>query len=871
MQQDILYDNVTAASPLHSNFRRPRVDKLLEEAIAFPLVLVTAGAGYGKTQAVSAFLDSHQDIAPIWLRLSRLDNFSTRFWESFVCAVKARNPELASDIYTMGFPNSAPLFHLFLHKLSDVFGSMEKPVLIFDDFHTITEPLIVRFIESLLNARLKNLSVILVGRTEPHLELQGYYTENLVYQITEADLCFTPEETKDYFRAHGIALQNDDFYKIYSGTQGWISAIYLVLLSLKKNDSAASHALAAAKPKIFELIEREIFTAHSSEVQRILIKLSFLESASIDVKIIKALSNHTANLMEEIEKNNRFIQFDPPTQSYRIHHLFLEFLFHKQRYCTQKEIEDVHYLAAQWHREQGAVIDALGHYRKCGHYEEIWDIMRHYDIDIPQEEAALLLDLIEEFPEAFLKEHPLIGVVQGRLFLNNGRLEDAVSKLSKIKETYEALPPDPENKAVLGEACVFLAMLSLAMRNYDFVELFKTADRCLPGGSVFVDNRLYLNNGNYSVAIENPAAGELEKFENAVICAMPYAAKAMSGCCCGAEYLTLAESAYYTNDMVKAESNAYETIYKARGQRQNDLVCIAYFTLIRAGIAKGNYLKAAGLLEELQKTVEKRSSTDCLSIIDNIEGWFYARLGDMDRVPDWIMAGEQNPGTLSPNRMGRDRLLRAYCLLQNGNYHELFAFTKYLEELYIRQGFLIPKIHAQIFQSIAAQKIHDTQQSVTALRAAYELAHANSLIMPFVEMGKYMRAVCDEARRYQAPNIPEEWLSRVYAKASTYAKHLHDVQAQYKNSTGYTEKKPYALTGRESEILQYLCQGLTRKEIADLLYLSTSTVKRTLKNIYGKMGAANSAEAVKLAVQSGLDGGISTTRERRAAGGSDVS
>lgn len=853
MGSNILYDNFTAIPSLHNHFWRPRIDKMLEDAIPYPLVAVTAGAGYGKTQAVAAFLKNHEDIVPIWLSLSKLDNLSMRFWESFVYAVNVQDAELSSALHTIGFPYSAQLFDLFLHKMSDALESVEKLVLIVDDFHLISEPAVIQFIGNLLSARLKNLSIILISRTQPQLDVQGLYTGKLTYRITEADLCFTLEEAKGYFTANGISLQDGELYEIHSETKGWIFPICLVLLSIKKDETAASHALTAVKQKIYELIEQKIFIGYSPETQKILIKLSFLESASVNISIIKALSDDGVNLIEEVEKANHFIQYDPFTQSYRIHHLFLEFLSSKQGRCTEKETEKVYYTAAQWYHGQGAVIDSLGYYQKCGHYEEIWGIIRCYDVDIPLEEAELLLSLIEEFPEDILTKYPLAGVVHGRLLLNNGRLEESRRELSKIKEAYEVLPPTPENRAVLGETCIFLAMVSLAMRDYDFVGLFKMADSCLPDGSTLTDNRLYLNNGNYSVSIDSPSAGELEKFKAAVNCAMPHASRAMNGCCCGAEYLTLAEAAYYTGDMAKAVSNAYETIYKAKQQRQNDLVCVAYFALIRASIAKGRYPKASGFLEELTEVVEKPDSVDCLSIIDIIRGWYYAKLGDLDKVPAWILKEEQSDRILSPNRTGRDLLLRADCLLESGDYYKFSAFTKHLEELYSKKSFLIPKLKTQVYKCIAARKIGDTEQSVTALRAAYDLAHGNSIIMPFVEMGKYMRAVCDDAKRREEPYIPGEWLDMIHAKAGTYGKYLSSARTQHKNSGRYAGKDPYSLTAKEKEILQHLCQGLTRKEIADTLRISTSTVKATLREIYGKMGAANSAEAVSIAIYSGLD------------------
>jgi DNA-binding NarL/FixJ family response regulator len=66
------------------------------------------------------------------------------------------------------------------------------------------------------------------------------------------------------------------------------------------------------------------------------------------------------------------------------------------------------------------------------------------------------------------------------------------------------------------------------------------------------------------------------------------------------------------------------------------------------------------------------------------------------------------------------------------------------------------------------------------------------------------------------------------------------------------EPRPDALRLREIEILRLVAQGLTNKEIADKLCLSTNTIKGYMKEILAKMGARNRVEAVVLAKERGL-------------------
>jgi two-component system, NarL family, response regulator YdfI len=60
------------------------------------------------------------------------------------------------------------------------------------------------------------------------------------------------------------------------------------------------------------------------------------------------------------------------------------------------------------------------------------------------------------------------------------------------------------------------------------------------------------------------------------------------------------------------------------------------------------------------------------------------------------------------------------------------------------------------------------------------------------------------------------------------------------------------LTERELEVLQLLAQGLANKQIAGRLGISAHTVKFHISSIYGKLGATNRTEAVRIGLKIGL-------------------
>ncbi len=65
------------------------------------------------------------------------------------------------------------------------------------------------------------------------------------------------------------------------------------------------------------------------------------------------------------------------------------------------------------------------------------------------------------------------------------------------------------------------------------------------------------------------------------------------------------------------------------------------------------------------------------------------------------------------------------------------------------------------------------------------------------------------------------------------------------------EQEGTRITPRETEILQMLARGLTTKEIADAVFVSTTTIDTHRKNLLAKTGVANTAELIVWAVTEG--------------------
>lgn len=105
---------------------------------------------------------------------------------------------------------------------------------------------------------------------------------------------------------------------------------------------------------------------------------------------------------------------------------------------------------------------------------------------------------------------------------------------------------------------------------------------------------------------------------------------------------------------------------------------------------------------------------------------------------------------------------------------------------------------------------------------------------------------------------PEEFLAMVHGVSRGEAPISRAVASKILGEFGRRvqaarpEDPAAKITPREREVLQFLTQGSTNKEIATLLCVSENTVKNHLKNILAKLHLQNRVQAVAFALREGI-------------------
>jgi DNA-binding NarL/FixJ family response regulator len=115
-----------------------------------------------------------------------------------------------------------------------------------------------------------------------------------------------------------------------------------------------------------------------------------------------------------------------------------------------------------------------------------------------------------------------------------------------------------------------------------------------------------------------------------------------------------------------------------------------------------------------------------------------------------------------------------------------------------------------------------------------------------------LRAVKAGASGYVLKHALADELIRVIRHVAAGGSHFDEVVVKAFLSDQQREKDLELLTPHELEVLRMVAAGATNREIAAQLYLSVDTVKSHLELVYRKLGVADRAHAVAVAMRKGL-------------------
>jgi DNA-binding CsgD family transcriptional regulator len=402
---------------------RARLNDRLARAARFPIALVVAPAGFGKSTALRDFLQtSHLDAVRFDVRREEqtLHAFARRFSEvldEIAPGIAAAFPAMQERMLSA---RDAP--HLVCDWFAEHFKDANATIVV-DDLHfAAADPGSIAFLAALVERTAERARWILAGRSDSDLPIASWLAYGRMDSpVDENDLRLTLDEALAAAGAAQPDVLPADIESLWDLTGGWPVAL---AIALRTRTQAADLRAAATREMIYRYLAEQVLAGVSPPQREFLLATSIF--ATFDVAIAKALHG-TAEFIAELRRDVAFLTEIAPGR-YRYHDLFRDFLESELQRRGREAWTAALSAGARLLEERGDVPGALALHTKAEDSSAILRVIESSGFALFERgQADALAAALEAVPEELRRRQPTALGLQAALDAARGYFEPARS------------------------------------------------------------------------------------------------------------------------------------------------------------------------------------------------------------------------------------------------------------------------------------------------------------------------------------------------------------------------------------------------------------------------------------------------------------
>ena len=829
------------------------------------MTVVCAGAGWGKTWATAAWAGSSAPGPVAWVSLDSNDNEPRAFWSYVVAAIR-RAAEVSAGNPLAELAPALTSDSAGLERIVAGLEQLREPlVLVLDDFHLIDDATVLSGVASLIRHAPGQLRLVLVTRADPTLPLHRLRVTHELAEVRSRDLAFDVGDAASMLAAAGVPVEQAGARLLVERTEGWPAGLRLAALHLSRPDTPNDPAGFAGDDKaLTEYLLGEVLSSLPEDLRRFLLRTSV--AAQVSSGLAEALTGEALSQrhLEALESSHAFVVgLGPGRRWFRYHALLREVLLHRLSAEDPASIPDLHRRAAHWFAAHGYPVEAMRHAAEAGD----WPLLARFFVT---RAAALLVSAdrsavqhaLEMIPPERLADGPELALCAAARLFVVGRYVEMRPHLAFAQERLSTLEPDLRTGSVVAGLLLSTAVLRIegdidgvldatgraldelagpgvtlpAATGYRAIALGNLGTALLWSGQVddavarLHEGLLETNGTRMEVtrinmlghlALAEAVSGRLHEghahAREAVdlVDARGWAPMFQAA----AAYLALAMIHFRWNDVAAAQ------LLLTQGEHSmGEPVTRWAATLLGAGMnaSLGRLDFAQRSLDELKQEVGERPLPGFL------QPWWARAEAEMDVSGLPSLRAEATPSEV---------VVAARALLEQGDPRGVDELLGPLRPGGQDHGFAV---EVWLLTALAADRLREEHRATEALRQAVELARAQNVRRPFVEL-EPEHVVRLLSMHQQLEPSQDEFVQALLADLDPEA---------HGPAVDLVLTDP--LTERELIVLRFLPTMMTNAEIADELFVSVNTVKAHLKHIFRKLGVASRREAVNRARELGV-------------------
>ncbi|WP_054697774.1 hypothetical protein [Syntrophomonas palmitatica] len=669
-----------------------RLRKKLEGILTAPVTVVEAPSGFGKSTAVRDYImESLPEGTPVyWWNAAEGDPVNS--WDRLCRELIHIDSSAGKELLAAGFPKLMSAWEIgqILRSIS----CSTQTVLVLDDFQYLQKELPYIFMSELLSCDVDRLHIVIITQTARPFQL-SFFEQAKVHLIRAEDLRLNEEDVRQYCRMCGVAVSPNEVRQIYEYTEGWIVALYLIILQIQRGEGY-SHSLG-----ILQLMENIVWKNLGDEEKRLLLHIAPFPGVTIEQINFLLQEHELPERILALLEETPFISYETDERRYVPHAILLETL--RRRLAAADAVTKRHCFrrAGDWYARTGDVGHAISCYLEVGEYEAFLSLpltgMTLVRINgTPFTDVAARM--LEECPPEIKRKHPVSLLRIAYALIGADQKDKAAKLLEEIRNIIKDISDETRQKALMGEWMLISAYLEFP----DIIKmepLIRKAAEMIGGRCKTLTAEEPFAFGMPMMILFHKTPGRLKE-EIEALSSVSGLLSVLTGIKNRGEVFMKGEVALYRNDLSEAELLVYQAAYHADAAGQWPIRMGAANLLGHAAFRRGKHSD----LPKYFKAIEESVGSDALSpyVMEMLRAGVYIWLELGKLLPQWLRDGK----TVYPDAPSWAKLYAGYIhlavLLQEQEYIRLLGTAEVLLKECREQGYLILELYVHILAAAAA-------------------------------------------------------------------------------------------------------------------------------------------------------------------------
>ncbi len=438
----IILSQVTPPAPRSNVLQRDRVTRLLQNALQYPVTILNAGTGYGKSTSLISFI-SGLTIPVFWFSVSTPDRDPALFLASLFSAFNQSGKNLGAEALRIVQNPDAELTEGLIVLINSVTANIqEQCLLVIDDFQELSQSgEVMKLMDWFIDHLPPSLHLIFSTRAALDFpSIHRWRAKGTVLELGKSELIFKPDEIEALFRSqYQVVLTPAEVEQLYQRIEGWAIGLQMVWQSIRTNPNKTIHQVLEddreSRTNLFAYLAEEVLERQTPEVQDFLIKTSILGFLEVETCDFLLDSQSSFNYLNDLFRSGLFVEQMRPGV-YRYHHIFREFLqsrlakIPELEYALNRKIASFFSAHQYWER-------AIGHLLFVEDYAQINRILE--DVGEKMIQAGRYESIrywIGRFPDAEKAHYPYINFLMGEMNRYSGHFEAALEDYRTAQRLY---------------------------------------------------------------------------------------------------------------------------------------------------------------------------------------------------------------------------------------------------------------------------------------------------------------------------------------------------------------------------------------------------------------------------------------------------